>query len=161
MTRGEYNKLRGWQVPVDENPDDEGFLVEYPDSPNANHADYDNYISWSPVDVFERSYRIVNGHHHFGQALEILKAGGRVMRQSDTNFSFIVKMSRMKLPPYNDQSTERKVNDRTAKWIGKDTPLITTDYLAAMTVDGKWMPGWTPTQDDLFARDWIVVKDES
>ena len=31
MSRGEYNKLRGWEVPTDENPNDEGYLVEYAD----------------------------------------------------------------------------------------------------------------------------------
>ena len=29
MNRAEYNALRGWAVPADENPDDAGYLVEY------------------------------------------------------------------------------------------------------------------------------------
>lgn len=57
MSRGDYNALRGWKTPEDENPEDEGFLVEYLDSPNKNHPDYENYISWSPKDVFEKSYK--------------------------------------------------------------------------------------------------------
>lgn len=61
MTRGDYNKLRGWSIPADENPNDEGFLVEYLDGGKANHKDYDGYISWSPKDVFERAYRPVTG----------------------------------------------------------------------------------------------------
>ena len=32
MNRLEYNKLRGWTVPAEENPNDEGYLVEYADS---------------------------------------------------------------------------------------------------------------------------------
>lgn len=56
MTRGEYNKLRGWEVPENENPDDAGFLVEYLDSPNKVHPDFDNYISWSPEEVFDQGY---------------------------------------------------------------------------------------------------------
>ena len=36
MTRGEYNKYRGWEVPDNENPEDAGYLVEYQDSPTAN-----------------------------------------------------------------------------------------------------------------------------
>ena len=47
MTRGEYNELRGWTIPADENPKDEGYLVKYSD----------DYISWSPKDVFEKAYR--------------------------------------------------------------------------------------------------------
>jgi len=58
LNLGPYNALRGWDLPKDENPDTEGYLVEYLDSPNKNHPDYDNYISWSPKDVFEKSYKI-------------------------------------------------------------------------------------------------------
>jgi len=57
MTRQEYNDLRGWTVPPDENPADEGYLVEYIDGGQANHPDYAGYISWSPKAVFERAYQ--------------------------------------------------------------------------------------------------------
>lgn len=53
MTRGVYNQTRGWNIPADENPEDEGYYVEY-----AN----DGYISWSPKDVFEASYEEMNIH---------------------------------------------------------------------------------------------------
>ena len=46
MTRGEYSKFRGWTIPEDENPSDEGYLVKYSD----------DYISWSPKDAFEEAY---------------------------------------------------------------------------------------------------------
>lgn len=46
MNRGEYNRYRGWPIPQDENPDDEGYLVKY----------RDGYESWSPKEVFEESY---------------------------------------------------------------------------------------------------------
>lgn len=49
MTRGDYNKHRGWEIPADENPDDEGYLVQYDN----------DYVSWSPKDVFETAYRPV------------------------------------------------------------------------------------------------------
>lgn len=58
LTLGEYNTLRGWTLPAGEKPETEGYLVEYLDSPNQNHPDYANFISWSPKDVFERSYRL-------------------------------------------------------------------------------------------------------
>lgn len=56
MTRQEYNDLRGWQVPSDENPLDDGYLVEYTDGGQANTDKYDGYVSWSPKAVFENSY---------------------------------------------------------------------------------------------------------
>lgn len=46
MSRGDYNKYRGWNIPYDENPDDEGYLIQYEDG----------YISWSPKKQFEESY---------------------------------------------------------------------------------------------------------
>lgn len=57
MTRLAYNQLRGWELPADENGDDEGFLVEYVDGGKANHPDYKGYISWSPKDVFNNAYK--------------------------------------------------------------------------------------------------------
>lgn len=49
MTRGNYNKMRGWKVPADENPKEEGYLVVYPDG----------YRSWCPKDRFlEQSFAI-------------------------------------------------------------------------------------------------------
>lgn len=56
MTKGDFHRLMSWGVPED--PDAEGCLVEYLDGGTPNHADFDNYISWSPADVFERSYKI-------------------------------------------------------------------------------------------------------
>ncbi len=61
MTRAEYNAYRGWTVPVDENPNDPGYLVEYVDGGKANMPDRNGYVSWSPADVFERAYRPVHG----------------------------------------------------------------------------------------------------
>lgn len=59
MNRGDYNDYRGWQMPADENPDDDGYLVEYMDGGKANDSRHAGYISWSPKDVFERSYKPV------------------------------------------------------------------------------------------------------
>lgn len=57
MTRGDYNEYRGWVIPEDENPNDEGYLVEYTDGSAGNHPDHKGYISWSPKEVFDTCYR--------------------------------------------------------------------------------------------------------
>jgi len=57
MTRIAYNELRGWLLPSNENGDDEGYLVEYTDGGTPNHASFSGYISWSPKEVFENTYR--------------------------------------------------------------------------------------------------------
>lgn len=56
MNRADYNTLRGWQLPADEDGTDEGYLVEYVDGGKANVEGYAGYISWSPKGVFEMSY---------------------------------------------------------------------------------------------------------
>jgi len=56
MTLGAYNEYRGWALPDDENGKVEGYLVEYVDGGEPNHPDHKGYISWSPKEVFEKSY---------------------------------------------------------------------------------------------------------
>lgn len=60
MSRLEYNEYRGWQLPENENGEDEGFLVEYIDGGEANHPDHAGYISWSPKVVFEYAYNPID-----------------------------------------------------------------------------------------------------
>ena len=57
MTRLQYNVYRGWDLPANENPDDEGYLVEYTDGGKPNHEKHAGYISWSPKEQFDNAYR--------------------------------------------------------------------------------------------------------
>lgn len=50
MTLGDYNKKRGWTIPENEDPNKEGYFVQYSD----------DYVSWSPKEVFEESYILEN-----------------------------------------------------------------------------------------------------
>lgn len=96
---------------------------------------------------------------NFGQAIAALKAGHRVARAGwNGKGMWIVYMSGMSLPPYSTQGTDRKVNDRTARWIGEDTPLETLPYIAMWTADKKWLPGWLASQTDMLADDWCAVE---
>lgn len=56
MTSIEYNNYRGWELPEKGMENDEGYLVEYLNSPNSNHPNHKGYISWSPKAVFDESY---------------------------------------------------------------------------------------------------------
>lgn len=49
ITRGDYNDYRGWTVPANENPNDEGYLVKHSE----------NYVSWIAKDEFEKTYNVV------------------------------------------------------------------------------------------------------
>lgn len=73
MTRGEYNDYRGWPIPNNENPADEGYFVEYPGTVpcDERHA---GYISWSPKIAFEESHFVITENptnptlHYFAYA---------------------------------------------------------------------------------------------
>lgn len=56
MTRGEYNDYRNRKIPENEDPTEQGYLVEYVDGGKPNDDRHAGYISWSPRDVFEKSY---------------------------------------------------------------------------------------------------------
>ncbi len=59
MTRGDYNTYRGWRIPSDENPNDEGYLVVYgKDTP-------DHYESWSPKKQFDEGYASIQDPKEF------------------------------------------------------------------------------------------------
>ena len=59
MTRQEYNDLRGWDLPADEDGSDEGFLTEDINAP-SNLEGWDGYISWTPKAIFEDQFYAVN-----------------------------------------------------------------------------------------------------
>jgi hypothetical protein len=94
----------------------------------------------------------------FGQAIERLKVGCKLAREGwNGKNMFIVYMSGMQLPPFNTQGTARKVNDRTAKFIGEDAPLDSQPYLAMYNAQKQWIPGWVSSQSDMLSEDWFEV----
>jgi len=158
MDRAAYNAYRNWDLPADERGADEGYLVEYLDSPDSNHPDHEHYISWCPKDQFEFANRPVAGLT-FGHALEVAKQGEKIARAGwNGKGQFVVAMPELQLPPHNTQEPGAKVNDRTAKFIGEDTPLNCRPYFALYNAQKEWVPGWVPSQGDLFAEDWTIVE---
>lgn len=96
---------------------------------------------------------------NFSQALQGLKDGFALQRSGwNGKGQFVVMMPGLYLPPYNTQGAERKVNDRTAKWIGEDQPLDCQPYIAIYNAQKRWQPGWLPSQGDLFADDWQIME---
>jgi hypothetical protein len=147
MPLGDYNKHRGWEIPADEDPAAEGYLVVYPDG----------YQSWCPKEQFELANRECNAMS-FGHAIEAAKQGKKIARAGwNGKNMFVVLMPELYLPPYNTTDTARKVNDRTAKHIGEDTPLDSQPYFTMFTATGQWQPGWLASQADMLSDDWGIV----
>lgn len=153
MTRQEYNDLRGWQIPADENGADEGFLVEYQDGGKANHPDFAGYISWSPADVFEKSYRTISGLT-FGMAIEALKLGYRVARAGWNGKGMWLACS---------PGSQALLADKF--WAGPNREYAmanggSADVLPCITMKtatGEILMGWLASQTDMLSDDWEIV----
>ncbi len=93
---------------------------------------------------------------NFGQAIEEAKKGKKIFRGQGWNDKgmFVVLMGGLKLPAFSSQVNGAKVNDRTAKYIGEDTPLDSQPYFAMKNAQDEWQPGWIPSQSDCLAEDW-------
>lgn len=68
MKRGEYNLYRGWKIPADENPDDDGFLCQRGDGSER----------WVPEALFLSTHfndagKISDGYHTFDELYEFRK----------------------------------------------------------------------------------------
>lgn len=150
MTRLEYNRLRGWELPADENGDDAGFLVEYLDGGQANTPHYKGYVSWSPKPVFENAYRSIEAMT-FGLAIEALKLGFRVARKGWNGkdmFLFLVPGSTFQVnrPPLLGIYPE-------------GTEINYRPHIDMRTADGTIVP-WVASQSDVLAEDWYVLGED-
>lgn len=153
MTRGEYNALRGWVVPEDENPSDEGYLVEYLDGGKPNHSDFAGYISWSPKEQAENAYRPINGMT-FGLAIEALKRGERVARAGWNGKGMWLAYSPGNSAVQAESFWAAPNRDFAAANGGAATVL---PCITMKTVSGEILMGWLASQTDMLAEDWSIV----
>lgn len=147
MTRMDYNQLRGWTVPEDENGSDEGYLVEYTDGGKPNLAGYSGYVSWSPKAQFENAYQETSGLT-FGLAVAALKKGHKVARAGWNGkgmFLFLVAGSTFQVnrPPLLGIYPE-------------GTTVNYCPHIDMKTADDKVVP-WLASQTDVLAEDWVMV----
>ena len=148
MTRLAYNEMPGRTMPADENPDDEGYLVEYQDGGEPNVEGFAGYVSWSPAEQFEKAYRPTTGLT-FGQAIEALKAGKKVARigwNGSGQFVYLVPAA-----SYPAQTGIAKA------YFGADAMVPYRAYLALKTAQGD-VATWAPSCSDALAEDWIIVE---
>lgn len=140
MTRADYNILRGWELPSDEDGSDEGFLVEYRDGGQPNHPEFSGYISWSPADVFEQAYTSIETMT-FGDALVFLKEGCHITRTGWNGKGMYLILL---------QNTSSMLEQREGE---EDLPLAMQDSIFLRTVQETLVP-WTASQSDVLAEDW-------
>ena len=146
MTRGDYNKFRGWEIPSNENPADEGYKVTYPDG----------YVSWCPKTQFEEAGRPCDGMT-FGMAIEAMKRGKKVARKGWNGKGMWLCV------PLCDGPKEilatgvwGKPNAEYAEQNGGTVKVM--PYVTMKTADGSIVMGWLASQTDMLSEDWTVVE---
>jgi len=150
MTRGDYNALRGLEVPAEGNPQDEGYLVEYIDGGKPNHPDFEGYISWSPKDVFERAYREKTGMT-FGLAIEALKQGKKVARAGWNGKGMFLFLA-------TDIEFETKADLKSFREKTEPEGVDVLPSIVMKTADDKLLVGWLASQTDILSEDWQIVE---
>ena len=135
MNRGDYNKYRGWKIPADENPTDEGYLVKYSDG----------YESWSPKKQFEEAYRECD-NMTFGLAIEVMKKGKKVARKGWNGKGQYIQLA-----------TGISYKLGTGEIVNCTHEDIGNKAIAFEGTSGVQM-GWLASQADMLAEDWIVVE---
>jgi hypothetical protein len=128
----EFNKIRPL---VYSGKCQEGYKVEYED----------NYISWSPKDVFEKAYRKTD-NLTLGLAVEALKKGFKVLRKGWNGKGMYVY--------YVPANSYKTITEVAKKEFGEMAKY--NAYLAIKCVDGS-VSTWVPNINDVLAEDWGIV----
>ena len=126
----------------------EGYLVEYEPQPNdVRCKGHDGYISWTPKEVFEKSYKF-NGKFEFGHALFLAKRGLKVARSGWNGagmFAYIVDKGHY------------KAKTKAIRGFFEDDIVPYRAYWAIKPAQDDVTP-WSPSGSDTLADDWVVVQ---
>jgi hypothetical protein len=145
MNRQDYNDLRGWVLPEDEDGSDEGYLVQYIDGGKSNTEKFKGYISWSPKEQFDNAYQ-ANGNLSFGHALVALKKGRKITRSGWNGSGMYVY-----LVPANNYPAQTQVAEEE---FGVMVPY--REYMVLKTAQND-VATWAPSCSDALADDWSIV----
>ena len=154
MTKLDYNILRGWKQPSDEDPKETGYLVEYLDGGKPCHLDFKNYISWSPTHIFDNAYK-ASGNLSFGDAIVYLKQGHKLARSGWNGKGMFC----IYVPGTTDITFHK--DSPYAKAVGTDPGQEILPHIDMWTINAQgrraMLPGWLASQTDMLAEDWGIV----
>jgi hypothetical protein len=140
-----YCNKRGWDVPKDEDRDEEGYYIRYPDG----------YISWSPKEQFEKAYRNINKPClNFCQALTLVKRGVSMgMARKNWNGKGMIVVYQPGYP----EGIEVNENAMNAFNLIKGSKMKVRPHLQLLCADGS-IAEWAPSGSDVIEEDWMLVR---
>ncbi len=142
MTRGDYNKLRGWVVPANENPADEGYYIVYPDG----------YQSWCPKAQFEAAGVKADDGLPYGYAMILCQFFGKKIQRANWNgqgqyveFRHVATLMEDEADAIIDEGNER------------DCFAFVFNFVNRKTGETGIQVGWLASQADMYASDWRII----
>lgn len=142
MTRKEYVESRGWELPANENPDDQVYKVVYADG----------YVSMCPKDKFDAvSIPCAEGCVPFGYAItECVYHGKRITRKGWNGEGQFVRFETvaMMAEPKPDANGMQLTSD-----------CLVFHFKNRHTGETGVQVGWLASQGDMKANDWVVLED--
>ena len=138
MTQHYYGTkfVTAWPQEKDGQP---GYAVKYEDG----------YISWSPLNVFLKSYQPLTAMS-FGHAIKALKAGRKVARAGWNGKDMWLV--------YVSGTPAVKMQRGSAYHDAGVTEADIRPHIDMFTAHGQMQPGWVASQNDMLAEDWMVVE---
>jgi hypothetical protein len=154
MTRAEYNVLRGWQLPDDEDGTDKGYLLnDTAPGLKPNVKGYSGFVSWVPKETFDIGFRDIDAIY-FGDAIEAVKLGYRARRLGWNSKDMWIAYS-PGARAVNADSFWSLANKAYAESIGGVANVL--PCITMRTATGEILMGWLASQSDMLATDWMVI----
>lgn len=141
MTKGEFEKVFRRVHPDNSPVEADGYHVQY-DNPNGSV-----YDSWSPKNVFDVAYRLLDGGLTFGDAIFFLKQGKKVARKGWNGKEMYIYL--LKWEDLQDAMMECEEYTDVQKYLST---------ICMKTADNKILTGWLASQTDMLCEDWCIVE---
>ena len=139
LTRGDYNKRRGWQIPENENPADEGYVITY------RKGQPNEYISWCPKkEADEVSISCENGLPFGVAIMECRYHGKKIQRENWNGEGQYVEFAECSAVPYSQ--------------VEYLSHCFIFHFVNRKTGETGIQIGWLASQADMAASDWRIVE---
>lgn len=149
MTLGAYNKLRGWAIPADENPELPGYHMVYGKQPDGTISQ-----TWTPAEDFVQ-YAHPAGMMPFEAALHLAKQGQKIARTTWNGKGIYVFLCTLRNA--SNMYAAAMGGQRIAPFLAINTTGLTKESNSSTQADRAVRP-WAPSQSDMLANDWATVE---
>lgn len=158
MTRAAYVAFRGWVIPFGEDPNDQGYLVEYEPDGKPNVPGRAGYVTWTPKGAFDGAYRPCT-EMTFGLALDSIKRGAKVARTGWNGKNMWLALSGSTTQPRNI-AHENFWSKNASEWARTENGggAEVLPCILMKTADSRILMGWLASQTDMLAEDWLIVE---